>query len=114
MNGRSRRRILLSAVAMVGALMVLGQPSAFAQSADAQGLAETQALRDFLLYGGAFQQIDSATAPCSGQCNIANVLTNSCTCLDGYTPFPSARILVQVGSGTNVATCGSFLYICAR
>jgi hypothetical protein len=52
MNGHSRLRLLLSAVAIVGVLMVLGQTSAFAQSADPQGNGATPALfRSFLLFG---------------------------------------------------------------
>jgi hypothetical protein len=114
MSRHLRTRFLLSAVAMLGVLMMLGQVSAFAQSTDQQGQAGTQALRTFLLYGGAFQLIDSASGSCAGQCNIANILTGNCTCASGYTPVPSARILVEVGSGQDVATCGSFLYICAK
>jgi hypothetical protein len=37
MNGHSRIRLSLSAVAIIGVLMVFGQTSAFAQSAEPQG-----------------------------------------------------------------------------
>jgi hypothetical protein len=115
MNGHARICLLLSAVAMVGVLTVFGRTSAFAQSAAAQSQEATPAqLRSFLLYGGAYQQIDASAAPCTGQCGVINQRTGSCTCPNGFVPLPSARILVDVGSGPDGATCGSFLYICAR
>jgi hypothetical protein len=74
-----------------------------------QGVAPT-ALRTFLLYSGSYQLIDNTGGACIGQCQNPNVLTNDCTCLDGYTAVQSARILVDVTGGP----CGSFLYICAK
>ena len=115
MNGHLQIRLLLSAVAIVGVLMVLGQTSAFAQSADPQGNEATPALlRSFLLFGGAYQQIDAASGLCAGQCGVINQWTGGCTCPNGYVALPSARILVDVTSGTEGATCGAFLYICAK
>jgi hypothetical protein len=115
MNGHSHIRLLLSAVAIGGVLMVLGQTSAFAQSADPQGNGATPAqLRSFLLFGGAYQQIDAASGLCAGQCGVINQWTGGCTCPNGYVALPSARILVDVSSGPEGATCGAFLYICAK
>ena len=114
MNGRSRRRALLSVAAMVGVLMMLGQMSAFAQSADPEGQVGTQAVRSFLLWGGAYQVIEQAAGNCDGRCNVINEWTGGCTCPNGYVPLPSARMLVTVGTDQNVDTCGSLLFICAR
>jgi hypothetical protein len=115
MNRHSRRRLLLSAVAMVGVLMAVGQISTFAQSAGPEGQAATPAQsRSFLLFGGAFQVIEQASGNCAGQCNFINEWTGGCTCPSGYTLLPSARMLVTVGSGQNIDTCGSILFICAR
>ena len=115
MNGRSRTGLLLSAVALIGVLMALGQTSAFAQSADPRGQGATPAqLRSFLLFGGAYQQIDAASGLCTGQCGVMNQWTGDCTCPDGYVALPSARSLVDVSSSQEGTTCGAFLYICAR
>jgi hypothetical protein len=115
MNGHSRIRLSLSAVAIVGVLMVLGQTRTFAQSADPQDNGATPAqLRSFLLFGGAYQQVDAATGLCTGQCGVINQWTGGCTCPNGYVALPSARMLVDVSSGQEGATCGAFLYICAK
>jgi hypothetical protein len=115
MHGHSRRRLLLSAVAMVGVLMAVGQMSAFAQSANPAGQAATpEASRSFLFFGGAYQVIEQASGNCAGQCNLINEWTGGCTCPNGYVPLPSARMLITVGSGNNIDTCGSLLFICAR
>ena len=115
MNGRSRIGLLLSAVALIGVLMALGQTSAFAQSADPQGQGATPAqLRSFLLFGGAYQQIDASSGLCAGQCGVMNQWTGGCTCPSGYVALPSARSLVDVSSGQEETTCGAFLYICAK
>ena len=66
--------------------------------------------RSFLLYGGAYQQVDAGQGACAGQCATANALTGACTCPSGYTPVVSARILFDATGGT----CGSFLYMCAK
>jgi hypothetical protein len=59
MNGHSRIRLSLSAVAIIGVLMVFGQTSAFAQFAEPQGNGATPAqLGSFLLFGGAYQQVE--------------------------------------------------------
>jgi hypothetical protein len=51
MNGHSRIRPSLSAVAIIGVLMVFGQTSAFAQFAEPQGNGATPAqLGSFLLF----------------------------------------------------------------
>jgi hypothetical protein len=115
MNGHLHIRLLLSAVAIVSVLMVLGQTSAFAQSADPQGNGATPAqLRSFLLFGGVYQQINASSGLCAGQCGVINQWTGGCTCPNGYVALPSARILVDVSSGQEGATCGAFLYICAK
>jgi len=67
-------------------------------------------IRSFLLFGGAFHLIDQGAGPCLGQCQVVNALTGGCTCPSGYTPLPSARILVDVTGGT----CGSVQYLCAK
>jgi hypothetical protein len=88
MNGHSRIRLSLSAVVIIGVLMVFGQTSAFAQSAEPQGNGATPAqLGSFLLFGGAYQQVDAATGLCTGQCGVINQWT-------GGKPFigdPKAR-----------------------
>jgi hypothetical protein len=115
MNGHSRIRLLLSAVAIVGVLMVLSLTSSSAQLADSQDQGATPAkLRTFLLFGGAYQQIDAASGLCAGQCGVINQWTGGCTCPNGYVALPSARSLVDVSSGQEGATCGAFLYICAK
>jgi hypothetical protein len=114
MNRHLRNRLLLSVVVMVGVLMVLGQVSAYAQPADPQSQAGTQALRSFLLFGGAYQLIEQAAGNCDGRCNFRNAWTDNCTCPNGYVPLPSARMLVTVGEGQNIDTCGAVLFICAK
>ena len=114
MNGQSRRRVLLSVAAMVGVLMMLGQMSVFAQSADPEGQTGTQAIRSFLLWGGAYQVIEQSEGNCDGRCNFRNEWTGGCTCPNGYVALPSARMLVTVGSGQDVDTCGALLFMCAK
>jgi hypothetical protein len=119
-------RLLVSIIAIGGLIMLLNQVSVSAGETSslegrilvAQATAHDQpdqgvapnALRTFLLTSGAYQVIDNAGGACLGQCQNPNVLTNDCTCLDGYTPIQSARILVDVTGGP----CGSFLYICLK
>jgi hypothetical protein len=119
-------RLLVSIGSIGGLLMLLSQvsvPTGEAQSLEGETLvaqatptdqpdesAAPTLIRSFLLYGGAFQLVDSGGGACIGQCQVANALTGGCTCPSGYTPLPSARILVDVTGGP----CGSFLYICAK
>jgi hypothetical protein len=94
-----RMGLVLSVVAIVAVMVMFGQASA-------------QTLKQQALSGGTYQAIDAATAPCSGQCVIANWQTGDCTCPPNYVPVPTARILTSVGEGQNVATCGSLLVSC--
>jgi len=104
-----RKHSVMSVLAVVGLLMLIGPMSALAQSL---GSGNQLATRSQLLDGGSLQIIDTAEAPCSGQCAVANWQTGACTCPEGYTAIPTARILVSVGSGAEGSTCGSFLYTC--
>ncbi len=115
MNVSSRKRLFVLVVAIVGLMMVLGQTNVFAQSsrpAD-QNPTPTSAVSR-LFAGGAFQIVDNSGAPCSGQCAVANWQTASCTCPSDFSAFAAARILLDVGSGPQGSTCGSFLYICGK
>jgi hypothetical protein len=115
MHAHSRKRLFLAVVALLGGMIILGQISVFAQSADPMGQGATQGLtRNFLLFGGAFQEVDIGQGLCDGRCAVPNAVTNDCTCLEGYTAIPSGRVLVDVVSGDQGTTCGSFLYVCAR
>jgi len=119
-------RLLVSIVSIGGLMMLLSQGRVSAGEAPslaggtlvaqatpndqpAEGTAPTL-IRSFLLFGGAFHLIDQGAGPCIGQCQVANALTGGCTCPSGYTPLPSARILVDVTGGT----CGSVQYLCAK
>jgi hypothetical protein len=104
-----RKHPVMSVLAVVGLLIVIGPMSALAQSA---GSGNKLATRTQILDGGSLQIVDTAQAPCSGQCAVANWQTGACTCPEGYTPIPTARILISVGSGEEGSTCGSFLYTC--
>ena len=57
MNVSSQRRLFVSAVAIVGLMIIAGQTSAFAQPT----------LKQQVFNGGYFQVIDFAEAPCTGQ-----------------------------------------------
>jgi hypothetical protein len=119
-------RLLVSIISIGGLMMLLNQVSVSAGETSslegrmlvAQATANDQLepevvpnlLRSFLLYSGAFQLIDNTGGACLGQCQNPNVITNDCTCLDGYTPVQSARMLVDVTGGP----CGSFLFICLK
>jgi hypothetical protein len=114
MNGRSRMFLWLLAVAIVS-VITFGQSAAFAQSADPQGAGASPTLiRSFALFGGSFQEADTGSAACTGQRLFSNVFTGSCACQNGFTEVPSARILVDVGQGQNVAQCGSTLIFCLK
>jgi hypothetical protein len=114
MNGRSRMFLWLLGVAIVSVIM-LGQSAAFAQSGDRQGEGASPTLvRSFALFGGSFQEADTGSTACTGQCLFSNVFTGSCACQNGFTEVPSARILVDVGQGQNVAQCGSTLVFCLK
>jgi hypothetical protein len=104
-----RKHSVMSVLAVVGLLMLIGPMSALAQSL---GSGNQLATRSQLLDGGSLQIIDTAEAPCSGQCAVANWQTGACTCPEGYTAIPTARILISVGSGEEGSICGSFLYTC--
>jgi hypothetical protein len=95
-----RMRLVLSVVAIVAVMVMFGQ-------ATGQVTLKQQALS-----GGTYQAVDAATAPCSGQCAVANWQTSDCSCPPNYTPVPTARILISVGEGQNVGTCGSLLVSC--
>jgi hypothetical protein len=113
MNVSSRKRLFVSVVAIVALVMVLGQTTVFAQSSRPAGQNPTPTSTISRLFdGGAFQIVDTAGAPCSGQCAVANWQTAACTCPSGFSAFPAARILIDVGTGAEGSTCGSFLYIC--
>jgi hypothetical protein len=101
-------------LAIGGLMMLLNQGRVSAGDAPSHDLPYQSAAptvnRSFLLYGGAYQDIDLGQGVCAGQCAVANALTGDCTCPSGYTPVVSARILLDVTGGT----CGSFLYICLK
>lgn len=105
MNGNSRRRGYLSVIAMLGLLTLVGLPSGFAQS-------NADLLKQKVLSGGSYQVIDTAVAPCSGQCVVANWQTLDCTCPPNFTPVISARMLVSVGEGQEGSVCGATLVSC--
>src|SRR5688572_4009440 len=121
MNTCSWTRLLVSIVSIGGLMMLCSQvsvPASEAQSREvgtlgAQAIPTDQPderavptlIRSFLLYGGAFQLVDSGGGACLGQCQVVNALTGGCTCPSGYTPLPSARSLVDVTGGP----CGAFL-----
>jgi septal ring-binding cell division protein DamX len=108
-----RKHAVMSVLAIVGLLMLIGPMSALAQSVGSGNQdVSTSAVRSQLLNGGSLQIIDTAQAPCSGQCAVANWQTGACTCPEGYTAIPTARILISVGSGEEGSICGSFLYTC--
>ena len=114
MNGRSRMFLWLLGVAVVSVVM-LGQSAAFAQGGDRLGEGASPTLvRSFALFGGSFQEADTGSTACTGQCLFSNVFTGSCACQNGFTEIPSARILVDVGQGQNVAQCGSTLVFCLK
>ncbi|MGH8068436.1 MAG: hypothetical protein ACRERE_25005 [Candidatus Entotheonellia bacterium] len=94
-----RMGLVLSVVAIVSVMMMFGQASA-------------QTIKQQALSGGTYQVIDAATAPCSGQCAVANWQTDDCSCAPNYVPVQTARILISVGEGQNVAMCGSLLVSC--
>ena len=95
-----RMPLILSLVAIVTVMMMIGQASG------------QPTLKQQVLSGGTYQLVDAATAPCSGQCAIANWQTGICQCAPNYTPVETARMLIAVGEGQNVATCGATLYTC--
>lgn len=95
-----RMGLVLSVVAIVAVMVMFDQSSA------------QPTLKQQALSGGTYQVVDAATAPCSGQCIIANWQTGICECPAGYVPVETARILVNVGEGQNVGTCGSTLWSC--
>jgi hypothetical protein len=107
-------RLWGSLLVIGGLMMLLSQGHGSAGDATTPELPYQSAAptvsRSFLLYGGAFQAIDLGQGVCAGQCAVANALTGDCTCPSGYTPVVSARLLIDVTSGT----CGSFLYMCLK
>jgi hypothetical protein len=102
MNVCSRKRLFVSAVALVGLTIMLGQ-----MSASAQPTIKQQAFN-----GGFFQVIDVATAPCNGQCAIANWQTADCTCAPNFVLVEVARTLISVGTGAEGSICGATIYTC--
>jgi hypothetical protein len=95
-----RMGLVLSVVTIVAVMVIFGQASA------------QPTLKQQALSGGTYQVVDAATAPCSGQCAVANWQTNDCSCAPNFTPVETARILISVGEGQNVSTCGSLLVSC--
>ena len=91
--------LVLSVVAIMAVMLMFGQASA-------------QTIKQQALSGGTYQVIDAATAPCSGQCVVANWQTADCSCAPNFTPVKTARILISVGEGQNVAMCGSDQWSC--
>ena len=102
MNVSSRKRLFVSAVAIVGLMIIVGQTSAFAQPT----------LKQQAFNGGYFQVIDVAEAPCTGQCAIANWQTNACACAPNYALVEVARTLISVGAGPEGSICGATIYTC--
>jgi hypothetical protein len=102
MNVSSRRRLFVSAVAIVGLIIIAGQTSAFAQPT----------LKQQVFNGGFFQVVDAAEAPCTGQCAIANWQTNDCTCAPNYALVQVARTLISAGTGPEGSICGATIYTC--
>jgi hypothetical protein len=102
MNVSLRKRLFVSAVALVGLTIVLGQMSVFAQAR----------LKQQIVNGGFFQVIDSAIAPCTGQCAIANWQTATCNCPPDFSLVQIGRTLISVGSGEEGSICGATLYTC--
>ena len=102
MNVSSQRRLFVSAVAIVGLMIIAGQTSAFAQPT----------LKQQVFNGGFFQVVDAAEAPCTGQCAIANWQTNACTCAPNYALVQVARTLISVGTGPEGSICGATIYTC--
>jgi len=113
MNTLSRKHFLVS-VALVGLMIILGQTSVFAQTAafGDQDASPSATIKQQILNGGLYQVIDTATAPCSGQCAVGNWQTNSCTCPQNFGPAQFARTLISVGSGAEGSTCGSTIFVC--
>jgi hypothetical protein len=102
MNVSSRKRLFVSAVAVIALLIIVGPTSAFAQPT----------LKQQAFSGGYFQVVDAAEAPCTGQCAIANWQTNACTCAPNYTLVQMARTLISVGTGPEGSICGATIYTC--
>jgi hypothetical protein len=95
-----RMGLVLSVVAIV-AVMMLGQASA------------QPTLKQQVLTGGTFQVVDIATAPCSGQCAIANWQTGICQCAPNYVPVETARMLInELDAAQNTHQCGATLFTC--
>jgi hypothetical protein len=107
-------RLSASIFSMVSVMLMLNQVSVFAQSSDqtAGNLTPSVTIKSQMLNGGFFQVVDIAVPPCSGQCATPNWQTGECTCWEGFTPVPAARMLVDQGTGAQGSTCGSVLYVC--
>jgi hypothetical protein len=102
MNVSSRKRLFVSAVAIVGLMIIVGQTDVFAQPT----------LKQQAFNGGYFQVVDVAEAPCTGQCAIANWQTAACTCAPNYALVQVARTLMSVGTGPEASICGATIYTC--
>jgi hypothetical protein len=102
MNVSSRKRLFVSAVAIVGLMIIAGQTSGFAQPT----------LKQQAFNGGFFQVIDVATTSCDGQCAIANWQTAACTCAPNFVLVQVARTLISVGTGPEGSICGATIYTC--
>jgi hypothetical protein len=112
MNVWSRKHLFLSVLAIVGLLMMLGQMNALAQPSD---VTPRVTIGQQVFSGGSYQVIDTASPPCSGQCEIANWQTNACACPQNFIPVQAARILIDVAGGpTGGSTCGSTLFTCVK
>jgi hypothetical protein len=115
MTALLRKQAVMSILAIVGLLTLIGPMNALGQSAGPGSQdVSTSALKSQIFNGGSFQIIDTAEAPCTGQCAVANWQTGACTCPEGFTPFPTSRILIPAGSGPEGSICGSFQYTCGK
>ena len=87
MNRRSWMRRWVSLLAIAGLMLLVNQGRGAAQEAPAPDLPyqsdAPSGNRSFLLYGGAYQQVDAGQGVCVGQCAVANALTGDCTCPGG-------------------------------
>jgi hypothetical protein len=102
------QRLFVSALAIIG-LMMFGQMSASAQSALGNpDISPSATLKQQAFNGGFYQVIDLATAPCNGQCAVANWQTGDCTCPPGFTQVVILRALIAVTGGT----CGATQFSC--
>ena len=106
-------RLFVLIVSIVSGMLIFGQGNVLAQSSDIGGdvLTPSVTIRQQMFNGGFFQLVDAANTPCSGQCVIPNWQTQQCSCPQGFQPFPTARVLVDVAGSPGIL-CGSIQYVC--